>query len=120
MSAVRSAPAQRRNRLQISPQNNVLAVRDAALEAAGAIRRTIEPLARRIVPDFVLHFGAVASGIRHARADFHRLYGLDRHNRLRQLRVELLIPLRVRAEAGRKPANDYFENPPTESPARKT
>jgi hypothetical protein len=74
----------------------------------------------RIVADFVLHFRAVASGVRDSGADLDRLHGLNGHDRAREHGVELFVPLRVAAQARRKPRATTSKIPPTESPARST
>ena len=65
------------DRLQVSAHDNVFAVRDASLEASGAVRCARELFGGWVVSDFVHDFGAVGGGRRDTRADFHTLHGLN-------------------------------------------
>src|SRR5580698_9348547 len=102
--------AQRRDRFQISAHNHVAAVSNAAFQAAGTIRGTVEALLRGVVDDLVLHFRPVTRGICNTRAEFHCFYGLNRHHGAGDARIEFFIPLRVTAQARRDSARYHFKN----------
>eukprot|EP00955_Chlamydomonas_euryale_P042998 352473-Chlamydomonas_euryale.AAC.7 len=77
-----------RRRLEPNPHDNVLAVGDAALDAAGTVGRRANLTFRRHVKGVIvlraLHLAAFK-----ARADFKALGGWQRHHRLGELRLEL-------------------------------
>ena len=89
-----------------SGDDYVLAVGHAALEAAGAVGGPL-PRALLAALDRVVGLGAGAAAGGQGGADLHRLDGRYRHHRLGQPAVELLVPLRVRAEAGGHAVGDH-------------
>ena len=96
--------------LQVAADDDVAAVGNAAFEAAGAIGSAIEAVARGVVNNFVLNFGAVAGGIRDAGAEFDGFHGLNGHDGASDFGVELFVPLDVRAEARRDAVRDDFKD----------
>ena len=93
---------------------NVFAVRHATFETAGAIGRTDDARYRprwlagggqNLVVD--LRAGQVSDG--RTESDAHGLDGLNGHQRLRELAVQLAIPLDVAAEAGWHAMGDDLE-----------
>src|SRR5712692_1966029 len=102
--------AERGDRLEVTADNDVFAVGDAAFEPASAIGAAAETPGGFVVGNFVLHFAAVGARGGYARADFHGFDGLDAHHGLRQTAVEFFIPLRVAAEAHGNLARDDFED----------
>src|SRR5690606_18165462 len=91
---------QRGDGLHRRPHDHVLAVRDSALEAAGAVRGP------QVAPALAADDGVVDLAARQpegppAVADLAGLNGRHAHHRLRQATVELAVPLRVRAQAHR-------------------
>ena len=75
----------------------------ARLEARGNF------FGRFVVENFVLHFAAERTGSENARADLDGLHRLHAHDGLRELAIQLFVPLRVRAKADRYVARDDFE-----------
>ena len=90
---------QRRQRLHRGADDDLLAVRDAGLDAAGAVRR-----AAPVGADLVVRLRAAQPGEREAVADLDALHGLDAHHRRGEPRVEpvLLAGVACRAPAGRR------------------
>src|ERR1043165_6965077 len=87
-----------------------LAVRDAAFEAARAVRRSHEGARLRVVSDLVVHLRAGKPRGLDARADGDGLDRRDGHQRAREPSVELRVPGGVRAEAGDDSARDDLED----------
>ena len=106
--------AQGGNRLQISAHHDVLAVGDAAFDAAGVVLRAgkaggLAGVGGRVV-DGVVDLGAEGLGRGDAAADFDRLDRLQAHHGPGQQAVEALVPVGVGAQAGRHPVRDDFED----------
>ena len=110
MSAVPQRAAQRGDGFQVAADDDVFAVGDAAFEAAGAIGGAAKAAGGFVVGDFVLDFAAVGASGGHSRADFDAFDGLDAHDGLRELAVELFVPLGVAAEADGNVVGDDFED----------
>src|ERR1700733_2184486 len=102
--------AQRGDRFQISAHNHVAAVGNAAFQAAGAIRGTVEAFLRGVIDDLVLHFRTVTRCICNRRAKFNCFYGLNGHHGAGDARIEFFVPLRVTAQAGRNAARHHLKN----------
>ena len=101
---------QRGDRLHEPGDAHVLAVGDAAFEAAGIVGRPdrkIGVMRRR--QDLVVDARAGAERDLRADADADGLDGVNAHHRLREPAIELAIPLHVGAEAGRDAGGDHFE-----------
>src|SRR5688500_453341 len=92
--------AKRREWFHRSPDDDGLAIGDAALETAGVVRRAIEAVAG-LEHDFVVHAGARPSRRLEAHPELAPLDGLDRAERLGQAAVEATIPLHIGAETDR-------------------
>src|SRR5580700_7591854 len=107
--------AQRGNRLEVAPNHDVFAVRDAAFDAAGIVL-----FASKARVHAVLHFLGIADRVVHrgterlrggdAAADLDGLDCLARHDRLGQQAIEALIPVSAGAEARRRAMDDDFED----------
>ena len=108
----RKAVAKRGDGLLVERDEHVLAVRDAALEAAGAVRGAGES-PRGVVRDRVVRGGAAAERVRDAFAQRDGLHGGNRHQGARDPPVQLLFPRHVGAEARRNAAG-ADENRPAE------
>src|SRR3989442_14129191 len=102
---------ERRDRFERDLENDVLAVRHAALQAARAVALPDE----RAVPnaDRIVHRASALAGRRERVGELHALRALDRHERLRDAPVEAAVPLRERSEArydaGRPQGDDPAE-----------
>ena len=98
---------QRRQRLHRGADDDLLAVRDAALDAAGAVRLAVQ--AALVADDLVVRLRAAEPGEREAVADLDALHRLDPHQRRREPRVEPVLAPRVRAEARRDAARPHLD-----------
>src|SRR4051812_6310801 len=87
---------QRRERLHRRADDDLLAVRDAGFDPAGAVR-----VAPTVGPDLVVRLRSAKVGERKAVADLHTLDRLNAHERKRETGVEPVLLRRVRAEARR-------------------
>ena len=108
-SIERSGMTQGRDRLHDRPGAELLAVRDAALEAAGAVGRPVRGRARRRRGSRRGKREPRRLAGREPVADRDRLDGGDRHERLGEPAVEPAVPLRERPEARRHAARDHLE-----------
>ena len=97
---------ERRQRLHRRAHDDLLAVRHAALDAAGAIRRA--PL---VGADLVVRLRSAQLRKREAVADLDALDRLDAHQRRGEPRVEAVLAPRVRAEAGRNAGRAHLDRP---------
>ena len=87
---------ERRYRLHCRLDDEFLAVRHAALEAARAIRLAVD-LARFVEEHLVVDLAARQDGAVKARTDLHALDSLDGHQGAGELAVETAVPLDVTA-----------------------
>ena len=101
---------QRRQRLHRGAHDELLAVRDAALEPARVVR-----LAAAVGPDLVVRLRAAQAGEREPVADLDALHGLDAHHRGGEPRVEAVLLRGVRAEPRRDVRARTSTMPPTVS-----
>ena len=99
---------QRRQRLHRRADDDLLAVRDARLDPAGAVR--LAPQAGLAADDLVVRLRAAQPGEREAVADLDALHGLDAHQRGGEPRVEPILLRRVRAEAGRDTPGAHLDD----------
>src|ERR1043165_7637308 len=106
----RERAPERRDGLEEAAHAQLLAVRDAAFEAARAVRRSHEGARLRVVADLVVHLRAGKPRGLDARADGDGLDRRDGHQRAREPPVELRVPGGVRAEAGDDSARDDLED----------
>ena len=97
---------ERRQRLHRGASDDRLAVRDARLETAGAVRPAVEPGV-----DLVVRLGAAPPREREAVAHLDALDGLDPHQREGESRIEAIALLRVRPEARRDARRDHLDDP---------
>src|SRR5439155_4598816 len=95
---------QRGQRLHCSSDDDLLAVRDAGLDAAGAIRGP--PL---VGADLVVRLRAPQSREREAVADLDALHGLDSQHYGCEARVEPILLAGVAAESRRDAARPHLD-----------
>src|SRR5204863_2249580 len=100
---------ERRQRLHRGACDDLLAVRDAALDAAGAVRLAVETAL--VADDLVVCLGAAQAREPEAGPDLDPFHGLDPHERRRNPRVEPVFAPRVRAEARRDAARPHLDAP---------
>ena len=96
--------------LEVAAHHHVFAVGDAAFQPAGVVAGSGEAAALGIVANLVVDFGTKGGGARYAGADFDCLHRLNRKHRLRQPPVQLLIPVRVRAQPRRNVVRHHLED----------
>ena len=96
---------QRRERLHPGANDDLLAVRHAALDAAGTVRR-----ATLVGPDLVVRLRPAQLGEREAVADLDALHRLDAHERGGKTSVEPVLLARVRAEPGRDAGRAHLDD----------
>src|SRR5262249_12434113 len=86
---------------------DLLAVRDARLDAARVVRVTAT-----VAPDLVVRLRAAQPGEGEAVADLDTFHRLDPHHGRRQPRVEAVLFRRVAAQARRPPRPPDLGRPP--------
>src|SRR5262249_18562795 len=86
---------QSRNRLQISDDADLFAVRDTTFNPAGPVAEVIKPLLLGIVCDLIVSLGAAVISNTDTLTDFNRFHGVDTHDRLGQPAVEPRVPARM-------------------------
>ena len=96
---------QRRQRLHRGADDDLLAVRDAGLDAARVVR-----VAAAVGADLVVRLGAEQAGQREAVADLDTLHGLDPHQRDGEPCVEAVLLRRVRAEPRRHAGRAHLDH----------
>src|SRR5947208_8534965 len=99
---------QRRQRLQRGADNDLLAVRDPALDPARAIGRPVQPAL--VADDLVVGLRAPQAGELEPLADLDALDGLNTHQRGGQARVEPVLLRCVGTEAGRRSLRAHFDD----------
>src|ERR1700744_5755955 len=109
--------AQRRDGLQVAAHYDIFPVRHTAFDAACVVFLAAESREAFVglfvfsrVCNRVVDFGAGRFGCGDAAAKFDGLDGLQTHQRLREQTVEALVPVDVRADAGRKAVHDDLED----------
>ena len=100
---------QRRNRLHDGANDNVLAIRHAALKAARAVRPAHDGIVLA-QEHLIVCLTARERRIAEACADLDALDGLDRHHGSGKPRVETPIPLDVAAESERRARDAHLED----------
>ena len=103
-------PAQRGDRLEKAAHPQILAVRHAAFEAAGAVVAAEETAVFAVVMNRVLHFRTETLRALLRPADFHAFDGLHGDDGLREFAIETRIPGDVGAEPRRQTVRHYFKD----------
>src|SRR5215472_12860399 len=100
---------ERRDRLDTHAHDEILAVRHAALDAAGAIASAPDAAVGRF--ERIVRLAADVSASRDALSDLDRLDGLDAHHRRRYARAEPIARLTVAADPDRHSRHAQLERP---------
>src|SRR5215472_5896210 len=98
---------ERRDRLDTHAHDEILAVRHAALDAAGAIASAPDAAVGRF--ERIVRLAADVSASRDALSDLNRLDGLDAHHRRRYARAEPMARLTVAADPDRHSRRSQLE-----------